>query len=226
MVKTTKQPKAEVVEVVETVKVLSHLIHLHPDRPIATVVAKALLQTLRMDSRLYYAVPLSRITFLDFHPPKTKMASPLNLSKKEILRLLRRENIKSPSKPLKERVAKLPMKSLLKIARAKAVKIPLCLSKEKLVDAIWEALENYDYRLKLYKAQRDLQNTKPMRTIRGIKSYCKLREDVGKSSIKELRFRLKPYTFFIKEVWCLGEQNNNLKFCLAPTISEVKMSKY
>ena len=52
-----------------------------------------------------------------------------------------------------------------------------------------------------------------MRTTRGILDYCRLREDIDKATIREIRFRLEPYTFCLKEMWCLGLKQNCLAFC-------------
>lgn len=155
---------------------------------------------------------------------------PKNLSRKEISAILKENNIKAWSKTLKERFALLPLETLVKVAECKGIDGALSLSereaKEELVERIWKDKESYDHRKRLYKMRRHLQDIKAMLTRKGIEKYLRLRKDFAKATIRRLHFRLKPYTFFLEEVWCCGEVEGHLFFCIAPTISEVSFTKY
>lgn len=160
-----------------------------------------------------------------------EQGKPANLSATEIASILKERKVKAWKKPLKERFAKLSYKYLLEIATKKRVEIPLSLvdkkvAKEELLEAIWEAKESYDYRLKLYKSRRYLQEVKPMRTKRGILDYCSLREDIASAGIKELRVRLEPFTFFCKELVYSGHSEEFFFFHALPTISKASYTKY
>lgn len=155
---------------------------------------------------------------------------PPDLSNKEILSLLKEGKRRSTKKTLQERFAGLPIKTLRKIAKAKHVPIPLCprdakKEKEELVGAIWQEKETYGHRVKVYKIRRALQDTRPLCCVRGIRAYSKLR-DTREATILQLRFRLKPFTYTVTEVFCLGITENRLDFCIVPTLTKAEVTKY
>lgn len=154
------------------------------------------------------------------------------LSTTEIMRILTEKNVKgSSSLSLKERFAKLTLKSLIEIADAKRIDIPLSplnpkQAKKELINAIWKEKDSYEHRLRSYRTRRQIQDMKPMRTVRGIKNYCKLRKDIESATIRSIRFRVKPHTYFIEDVFLMGIKDKELTFCGIPTLSSGRCSKY
>ena len=130
------------------------------------------------------------------------------LSTTEIMRILTEKGVKgSSSLSLRQRFTKLTLKSLIEIADAKKIDISVSVSllnpkkaKEELIETIWEEKDSYEDRLRSYRARRQIQEMKPMRTVRGIENYCKLREDIESATIRSIRFRVKPHTYFVEDV--------------------------
>lgn len=155
---------------------------------------------------------------------------PKNLSSKEISAILKEKNVKAWSKSLKERFATLSMKSLIEVADRKGIDIPLSLldkeeAKQELLERIWEEKESYSQRRRVYNMRRRLQDMKPILTKKGIKNYFNIRKDTSNATIRKLHFTLKPYKFFVENVWCCGYAQDHLLFCIAPTLSEINMKK-
>lgn len=151
------------------------------------------------------------------------------LSTTEIMKILTEMGVKtSSSLSLKQRFAKLSLKKMIEIAEAKKIDIPLSpfdpkTAKEELIEAIWEQKDSYEYRLRRYSARRQIQDMKPMRTVRGIENYCKLRKDIESATIRSIRFRVKPHTYFVENVWFIGIKDKELTFCGIPTISSGRL---
>ena len=154
------------------------------------------------------------------------------LSTTELMRILKEKKVKgSSSLSLKERFSKLTLKMLTEVAVAKNIDIPLLplnahKAKEELIGAIFENKDSYEHRLRSYSTLRHIQVMKPMRTTRSIENYCKLREDIQSATIRSVHFRVKPYTYFVENVWFVGMKDKELTFCGIPTISSARCIKY
>jgi hypothetical protein len=130
---------------------------------------------------------------------------------------------------LKTQLRGLTKLKLHRVAESKGLEVDEKTTKLQIIDLLLSEKGKYIDRLKRYKAKRLLQRQTIWKTPERIREYLLLRQtvcgDLPKTAIRSLRWKMKPFNFKAKELWCLGYREDSLVFASIPAVTEVLLRK-
>lgn len=161
---------------------------------------------------------------------KAEQGKPPVLTSAELYNILEENRaLKDTSVDLRTQLHGLTKLKLFRVAESKGIDVQDWATKQEIIDLILLEKAKYIERLKGYKAKRLLQRKTLWKTPNSIREYLSLRKtvcgDLPKTAIRCLRWKMKPFNFKAKELWCLGYRDDSLIFTSIPALTEVLIRK-
>ena len=154
---------------------------------------------------------------------KQERNKPRNLTMMELNRILAQQNIGKAVTVdgMKRKFKRLKLPFLRRIARAKKIKCENQ-SKKATVAAIFRERETYHHRLKAYKVRESMKRVGTIRSQASIKAHLNLMESCADRRVEMMVIRLKPFIFYVRDLWLLSYEDDRLTFAPIATLTTVE----
>ena len=154
---------------------------------------------------------------------KQERDKPRNLTMMELNRILAQNNMEKAVTVdgMKRKFKRLKLPFLRRVARAKKIKCENQ-SKKATIAAIFRERETYHHRLKAYKVRESMKRVGTIRSQKSIKAHLNLVESCADRRVEMMVIRLKPYVFYVRDLWLLSYDDERLTFAPIATLTTVE----
>ena len=154
---------------------------------------------------------------------KQERDKPRNLTMTELNRILAQQNIGKAVTVdgMKQKFKRMKLPLLRRIARAKKINCDKK-SKKATVAAIFRERETYHHRLKAYKVREDMKRVGTVRSQKSIKAHLNLMESCADRRVEMMVIHIKPFIFYVRDLWLLSYEDERLTFAPIATLTTVE----
>ena len=154
---------------------------------------------------------------------KQERDKPRNLTMTELNRILAQQNIGKAVTVdgMKQKFKRMKLPLLRRIARAKKINCENQ-SKKATVAAIFRERETYHHRLKAYKVRESMKRVGTLRSQKSIKAHLNLMESCADRRVEMMVIHIKPFIFYVRDLWLLSYEDERLTFAPIATLTTVE----